>query len=296
MMVLGGMWISWWRTWVCPGVGENTSDNWPTRCCSSAFWATVVRAASWSLVPTHFFSRLIWYSWSSLRRPGWFRQDRSSPWWYTDSASWPGICRLSWGQGPSLCLQAVTLEVGWFGCNAAAAPAEPWWGATGLMAWPGRFVLSSLSHVRSRSGWARAVVPTLLSLHLVPPGAGGQTVARKRWSRSKPEVPHIPNSTYGSMRSQSRLSSAATHRSICLRVWLNGSTRPSVWVWYTEFLSCFILSRVHRSAISRDIKEVPWSVSILAGIPTRLQSRKSSGAMDLAVAFWRGTASGYRVA
>ncbi len=66
-------------------------------------------------------------------------------------------------------------------------------------------------------------------------------------------------------------------------------TRPSVWGWYTEVLSCFTLSRVHRSAICQDMKGVPWSVSISAGMSTLLQSRKCSWAMDLAGAFRRSS-------
>ncbi len=56
-----------------PGERENTSENWPTRCCNSFFWAAerwgltstttgvvVARAASWVLVPTHCFRRFMW--------------------------------------------------------------------------------------------------------------------------------------------------------------------------------------------------------------------------------------------
>ncbi len=46
--------------------------------------------------------------------------------------------------------------------------------------------------------------------------------------------------------------------------------------------------RRQRSAISRDMNGVPWSVSISAGMPTRLLNRNSSWAMALAVALRRG--------
>ncbi len=54
-----------------PGRGENTSENWPTRCCNSFFWAAerwgltstttgvvVARAASWVLVPDPLFQEV----------------------------------------------------------------------------------------------------------------------------------------------------------------------------------------------------------------------------------------------
>ncbi len=123
-------------------------------------------------------------------RPGkWW--DRSSPWRYMGPASWPATCRLSWGQGPSLGLQVGTLEVGRLGWNVATAPAETWWGVPGPMAWPGRSVPSSPSHVRSWSSGVQAVVPTPLLLHPVAPGADDRTVAWRGWSRSKPEVPPV---------------------------------------------------------------------------------------------------------
>ncbi len=48
----------------------------------------------------------------------------------------------------------------------------------------------------------------------------------------------IPKRTYGIIRSQSCPSSATTRLNICLSVWLNLSTRPSVCGWKTEVLSC----------------------------------------------------------
>ncbi len=147
-------------------VGENTSENWPTRCYSSAFWAV----DSWGLTST---------------TTG--RVRAADPVSDGTDLLQDGIRTLPAGQE----------FVGWVGDKDHHAHAEPWWGAPGLMAWPGRFVLSSLSHVRSWSGVAWAVFSTLLLLHPAAPNSSSKGVKPvEAWGTSR-----IPNSTYDSMRS-----------------------------------------------------------------------------------------------